>query len=483
MLRSAFGCRACLSVFAVLGLVLGLIAEPASASRFIPVDSIQVNGPGLIVTVVDEEAVLKGARVWIESAEGALLTAGATGPDGNFTSALSPEVLAKGVSVTAYAPGFAPVTFLENISNRVRIELPRILPATYPIISGQLTGFDDEDGIGRAQVGIVAKALGIADLGQLDSSAFVSPINDTIPVYGSREIPSNIILPDQWFMLGIIPVHVNKPSYRLPVLPGSSDRYLALSGNVAAAQVLRALRDNVSEQMLDFLNVTRVGISEPVKVGLTDNRTRAMTVVNVEANERLTGHLDFKGSGYQNGKDIKHLVGALWEPFPGTFVPTDVKFTDGQGVRLKTIPAKQTRVLDLVVTADGYKFRGQWLDPEKGSIPKSTLSADFVFEGLDKPWSLSTTDTFHLMVAHVQNAFETSLGAQRADDKWVVVSPFRARIKLPGNAFNDLRSTLGKVNVVSVDLLQTRSGGYPFVQGEDAARDLSVMEKVIKEIK
>ncbi len=479
----------------ILLVVLMFSCVAAHASRFIPVDSDQVGGLGLIVSVVDEAGGIQGATVWVENRDGVLLAKGTTGADGRFfAEEVNRDVLEQGTAVTAFAEGFAPVSFVENISNRVRIELPRNLPDTYPIIDGQITGFDPDDGSAYAKVGIVAKALGVADLGQLDSSAFVSPINDKISVYGERDIPSNIVLPDQWFTVGIVPIHVSKPNYRLPVAPGSSNRYLALSGNAHAGRVIDALRNNMSYKMLDNLNVTRVGISEVVRVGLAK---KAHTTVKIAAETKLDGIINFRrtpglsdydSSLYDIGQ-MKHMIGALWEPYPGVFVPTDVKFLEQEQkadeiVKLKTIKGTVGRVLNLVVEGTGgAKFRGQWLDPTKGIIPKSRLTAVLDVQDYSKDWRISSGDECNLMVARVQHTYKSSIKSNRLDDKWVVVSPFAYSMQLPARAFEDLGSNLGTVNAVSVDLLQTRSGGYPFVHGENAAAELVVLEKVYKELK
>lgn len=463
-------------------LLTSFFGSSAFAKRLVPVDTDPTPAPGVVVTVKSETAPLARAKVWVESLGGKLLAEGETDGEGRFNGTVSESDLKAGVSVTAHAKGFSAVTFLENVSARVTLELPALPVDSYSILKGKLTGFPDIDDETKAMVGLVAKGLEVTDLVQLDSSSFVSPIKDTIDVFGRREIPSNIVLPDQTFPVYFIPVRVNKPIYRLPVLTGSSSRYFGVTGTVDVQQAINAIRGDNAWDIINLLEFKTIGISNPVAVPKPNQNI----ALDVRANTAIKQSVTLTpGRNTSTENETRRLAVAVWEPISGVFVPSDVKVVEDDRVRLSTVDNRASRVMDLFVNGEGTHFRGAWMNPAVTRMPDAGLTADLVVNSLENTWTVRGGENAQLVIAHLESRYKTSVGNHRYDDKWVIVGPRKGSLRLPQVALRAFQgaSTLGKISHVSVDLMQLASGSYPLITGESTAGDLTVLEKVRKELK
>jgi len=217
----------------------------------------------LKIFVTHDSTALSNAEIIIESAkEKKLYSYSKTNEQGFFELKVKKQDLEQGLNITVYKKNYSVLSIVENRANEVHVELLAFSPETYEIIEGTLNGFDPAQSNAQAQVGIVAKALSIDELGKLDASSFLSPINDQINVYGKRDVPSNLVFPPQWFWFSLIPVYVEKPKFRLPIRSQSREKFLSLSGLVNVQKVVKYLDSNEPSKILDYLDVTRVGISD-----------------------------------------------------------------------------------------------------------------------------------------------------------------------------------------------------------------------------
>ncbi|MBI3541708.1 MAG: hypothetical protein HY075_00315 [Deltaproteobacteria bacterium] len=467
------------SFYSILSISLVMaFGTSAFAKKLVPVDSDPSPARGLVVTVRNERAALPKAHVWIETAEGKLLTEGTTGDNGRFIGEISDAMLSAGVSVTAYVEGHAAVSFVANVAHNVSLELPINPPDQFSVMSGKLTGFKDSDDESKAQLGLVAKALEMTDLVDLDTSSFISPMKDSIDVLGKRDIPSNIVLPDQTFPVYFIPIHVDKPVYRLPVLSGSSSRYFGVSGLVNVQDAINAIRQGTAWDIINLLEINKVGVTKPVPVSSPPRDISLNVAQDTAISQKLTLH----PGRNTTGGDTRRLAVAAWEPIAGTFVPTDVKLVQSDDVQLTTVENRTAKVLDILVSEKGDHYRGAWLAGAPSSMPDAGLVADVQFNSIDGNWVIRGGETAQLLMAHVEEYRQNSLGSHRYEDRWVLVSPRRGQLRLPSAAYKALQGSLGKISHVSVDLLQMGQTSYPFVSGDLATGDLSVLEKVRKTV-
>lgn len=472
--------RRLLTFVCFLAVSIVTFVPEALARKVIPIDTDPSPAKGIVITVRDERAAVSGAHVWVESAEGRLLAEGITALDGRYTAGLSDSAIAGGVSITASAPGHSAVSFLENVTHRVNIELPRDSVDSFSTMTGLLTGFKESDDETKAQAGIVAKALEMSDLANLDPTSLVSPLKDTMDVFGPREIPSNLVLPDQTFPVYFIPVHVDKPTYRLPVLTGSSSRYFGVTGAVNVQEAINIIRGDNTWDIINLLEFQKVGLTKPVPV------PRAGDTINLDFATDVTirDTMKLKAGRNTGSPESRRLAVAVWEPLPGTFVPTDVKLVQSDDFTLSVVESRTAKFLDVLVSEKGDRYRGNWLAGSTVAMPDAGLTADLTFTRLDTTWLVSGGEDAQLMIAHVENDVKNSVGGSHYEDRWVVVGPRKAQLRLPASAFKALEPQLGKIDHVSVDLLRLAHTEYPFISEETStsAPDLSVLEKVRKKI-
>ena len=467
----------------VLAITAGLLTtfqSLAFAKRLVPVDADPAPGKGVTVTVRTEKGVLAGAQVWIENVDGKLLAEGMTAADGHFTGDISDTVLNSGVSITAHATHHGAVSFLENKAHRVMLELTEIPVDSYSTLTGKLTGFKESDDESKAQLGLVAKAMEMSDLVQLDSSSFISPMKDTIDLLGKRNIPSNIVLPDQTFPVYFIPVHVDKPVFRLPVLEGTSSHYFGVTGAVVVQDAINVIRGSNAWDIINLLEFQKVGLTAPVPVPAP--ATGQMISLDVTTNTAIGDTLKLHPGRNTSSGETKRLAVALWEPLPGVFVPTDIKQVLADDVSLATVETRSAKVLDVLIDTNGDHFRGEWVNKASAAIPEAGLTADVTLTGLNNTWMVRGGEDAQLILGHVEERVATSVGGHRYNDRWVVVGPRKTQLRLPAVAYKALLTELGKISHVSVDLLQLGHASYPFIKGEISSSELSVLEKVRKEI-
>ena len=165
---------------------------------------------------------------------------------------------AKPRTITVSHPGYATLTLIGVNSERVTVFL-KPLPTTDSqiIASGTMTDFIE---VPKSHLigGFVVRNLSAMDLLDFDTRSLISPMNDTIQVFGPREIPSNFVLPDQHpgFLIGM--VHINKPLYRLPMAPKRKVHLVGIQAQVKIMDFLPGLSNRSSIGSLNKLVFNRV---------------------------------------------------------------------------------------------------------------------------------------------------------------------------------------------------------------------------------
>jgi len=466
------------------------LSSSAFAKRLVPVDITPHSNHLVQVIVSDEKGPLAQAQVWIETASGKLL-AELTSDINGKSSFQIPSGLSEPLNVTAFAADHSAVSLLATSSATIHFELPKNIIDSYSTLTGKLTGFQERTS-GKASVGLVAKALELADLAQLETSAFISPLKDSIDLYGRREIPSNIVLPEQ----SVFFARVEKPIYRLPVVSGSSSRYFGITAEADTNDALDAIRSKDPWALIDLMEFKTVGVLQnALEIPVKSNQSIKLDLhAGVALNNTLKLTSDQIVNTASNGAEVKHLAAALWEAFPGVFVPTDIKQVQDNGVQLQVLDKKSAQILDVLVADDASQFRGVWVPQGVSKLPPNRLGAGLTLQSLEGVWSVSGAENTHWLVARAEEKRKTSLGTTRYEERWVVVSPKSGVVQLPSAATQKLRNTLlGNISHVSVDLLRMHGEGYPIsappvsgqaqlLRGDTFAGDVSSLEKIRREI-
>jgi hypothetical protein len=470
-------------IFRRLALAIGLCASFSSTSfakSLVPVEATQVSESGLSVMAHSEKVALKAAHVWIETADGKVLNEGLTDADGRYTAPIADAELSDGVNITAFATGYGAVSFLQNKSHRVALEVSPRLQEISSTIEGTVSGFQESEEDGKGMIGLVAKTFDFSDLVELDVNSFLSPLTDTIDIFGAREVPSNLVFPDQTFSFLFIPIHLNKPTFRLPILGGTASRYFGVTGLLPISDSINALRKKNFWEIINLLEFSKVGITPVMTASTHTSVTKRLDVMtNIGIQDSMHFYV---GKNITQTAGSRRLAVAIWEPQPGMFIPTDLKNIEANEINLKAIDSRAAKVLDVLVSKDGNHYRGAWVDIKEGYILESGLNADLNAEKWDSTWMLHGVKGSEFIVAHVESLKKSKLGRPRFEDEWVIVAPAQASFTLPQAALHQIKGSLGTISHVSVDLLQTRSRSYPFIKGETLAGELSALEKVRKAV-
>lgn len=467
----------------VLVVVTLLLANTALAKRLMPVEvDLTSMAGGLEVFVKDDRGAPVRSQLWIETRDGRVL-AELTATVGHAVAAISDADLSQGVSITAYAPGYSVLSMTENTAHRVSLELLQLRSDDYAILGGLMNGFDSNDDSGRAVLGVAGKAFVVDDLVELDLGSFISPLKDTIDVMGERQIPSNIALPDQSVSYILFPVHLNKPTYRLPMLMGTSSRYFAMSGTVSVSDAISALKSNKPWDLINAITFSKAGVTAPILAGPGSN-----VRFDLSSDLPLTEDFHLKPGRNLSQNSSKRLAISVLQPVAGVFVPTDLKLVGSGVLALKSaVSAGSSAVLDVLIGNDGAHFRGAWVAADARTLPDVGLSATLSGATTDGDWVIGGAENSQLFSAHLEALKTTRVGSNVYEDRWTVLGPSRGRFRLPVAAAKALLARIGTISHVSVDLLQTVSGSYPVMSGSqfkgaEFAGELKAFEKVRKKL-
>lgn len=168
-------------------------------------------------------------------------------------------------ALTVSKEGYLTFSLVGVGTGKITVFLKELRPASKNVIaSGTFGGFAGSLGGSVVAAGVVFKSLSAMDLLSFQIESFVSPLRDTVDVMGPRQIPSNLVLPDQTVSLPLGGVRLNKPDYRLPLQSGHPVRLSGVQGQVRVSDLLPLLQNSGSRPSLEILNklkFQRVGLS------------------------------------------------------------------------------------------------------------------------------------------------------------------------------------------------------------------------------
>ncbi|MGK5082156.1 hypothetical protein WDW37_02540 [Bdellovibrionota bacterium FG-1] len=188
---------------------------------------------------------------------------GITGQDGTL---LFRGALTRHPALTVSREGFSTLSLVGIQSPQLTVYLKPLPLTEWVTFSGQMTGWAPRPNSDVISAGLVFKSLSVFDLIHFDASSFISPLKDTIDVFGSHEIPSNLILPEQDISIFFGSITLNKPTYRLPILKNRSIRLATVQGTIATTDVLAMIQGGgkLSLNLLNKLKFQRSGLSDVV---------------------------------------------------------------------------------------------------------------------------------------------------------------------------------------------------------------------------
>ncbi len=204
----------------------------------------------------------------------------------------------------------------------------------------------------KVRAGFVLRTLSAFDLISFNISYFVSPLKDTIDVFGKREIPSNISLPRQKISIFLNKITLDKPDFRLPIQRAQKSHLVALRGDMAVRHLITGMNANkVSNDIINKVNFLEAAIAGPF---IKDDNF----AVDFTPFQKLAK---------------KHTVTVATPPFKADVVvmavmdltgekeflaPTDAKLAVNSTVELKGITNQASDIIAAAVANRGAKISG-----------------------------------------------------------------------------------------------------------------------------
>lgn len=170
--------------------------------------------------------------------------------------------------ITVSKEGYAATTLIGVKAKDISVYLKPIPVSTKTLMaSGNVGGWKPNPSDSPVYLGLVFKALSIFDLLHFEISSVVSPEKDTIDIWGDRQIPSNIVLPEQDIPIFIGSAHVNKTHYRLPLSTGTESHLVTAHGEISSSDLISIGTGGGAPSLdtVNSLNFTRIGISDVIK--------------------------------------------------------------------------------------------------------------------------------------------------------------------------------------------------------------------------
>jgi hypothetical protein len=208
---------------------------------------------------------LAGAHVEIQSSftEPAEMQ-GDTNNQGEWTAAnityRTPKI------ITVSKNGFTTVSVAGVLNKKIHIYLKETGGNTPTVMSSGSVQDWKTPNLGKViYAGVVFPNISAYDFIRFNQNLFVSPLRDTIDVFGPKQIPSNVAFPEQDISVILGSVHLDKPEYRLPVLANRELRLVGLQGELAVRDAISLIGGNNGAANLELINSMKI-----TQLGMTD---------------------------------------------------------------------------------------------------------------------------------------------------------------------------------------------------------------------
>lgn len=315
-----------------------------------------------------------------------------TGAPINDASISLENPLSSNSILTVTREGYASTTLIGAQGKNITIYLKPLLETQNDIeASGNVGGWRENPQSRPVYLGLVFKTSSIFDLLHFNTDSVVSPLKDTIDIWGDREIPSNLVLPEQNIPIFIGSAHVNKTNYRLPIVPRTESRLMVAHAEMSADDLIAVGRGGLSLDAVNKLTFTRIGLGTPVRpdsnfqqnidagIELTPKHQVTVSVPPFEADVLVAAVTDLDGDRY-------------------TLIPTDIRMALKAGskrpepVYIKgtvTPFGKTQNVVSFAMAGKGKRLSGI-VNPQAGPTvkPGGFLMADDLKDFTQLPFSI-----------------------------------------------------------------------------------------------
>jgi hypothetical protein len=289
-----------------------------------------------------------------------------TGIDGTLSFSHGLAISRSKTALTVYKTGYTAISivgFGAGVAGDRGAEvtvllkpLPAASIAAAPTVlaSGTITGWAGNPPRDAVTAGLVLRSLTAFDLLHFEAGSLISPIYDTINLFGTHDIPSNIVLPQQDVSLIIGSIHLNKPNYRLPVTRGRELHLVSVQGTIGARDLMAAAQagKDASLEILNKLKFSRVGVTGAMTPQKDFKQDMKLTSELKPTHKVTVSASPFKA-------DILVAAAADMDGDRNVLVPTDIKLAASAGAAAKPVSlnanASTGKLRDVVTIAMGDK--------------------------------------------------------------------------------------------------------------------------------
>ncbi len=283
--------------------------------------------------------------------------------------------------VTIDAPGYVRVTFLNLTPQGFSHKMKRVEFAPTHKLKGHTLNHVMRDFDGKADFGLIFKALSKEDLFNLQLSSVISPETDKISIAGfDVEMPSNLTLPRQKERYILIPITLDKPEFRFYFDQPGNYLLMGAKGRFPFTEVVNQMQSG--KEMHKLINKFEFMGGSVKSVNVSGPETTFDFDV-AEINFTQTDTVKFPAPG--TGRSI--LGGRLMEWSPNQFLPTDIKLIEAAGdVSLHRGPNRPHHLVGVLKNSNEFEEQNPGVDRLSASLVDDTTTPDFKFLSLlDNP--------------------------------------------------------------------------------------------------
>lgn len=351
----------------VLPVIVGLLASPIAYGWGIHQDSYQFQAKtknisalerrnaDLTVKVSDPSGKpLTGVDVLVGTKVGEPFAANQayTGSDGvaRFTN---PAIPGNALTITASFAGYGTFSLANNTENSVEIVLaPNPREDDHAFLEGRVNGFPPGYNRRTLEMGFFVPAFKPESLMNFDPQQIVSSYQVEIDVYGKRMVPGNIVLPPQDKSYGIIPIHLEKPGFIMPLPMGLNSHMTASAGAVPIGAAVDAIRAKDFLGVINLASFTHIAWTQRMTVG--GNERFDMNLSQPLAQQALTTQL----GGVEPKLDAISVSMLDPEGDGGDFISMDIKSLKSENIKNGTGMLKLGILSQRKATDRFYVFTG-----------------------------------------------------------------------------------------------------------------------------
>ncbi|HLB59235.1 MAG TPA: hypothetical protein VJL87_04035, partial [Bdellovibrionota bacterium] len=224
----------------------------------------------LTVTVNDQDGnPVKTATVMVGEKPGTPFEGNIGTTDENGSITFQDDALENPIPVTTYAPGFNAYTIFDLQAEQLSIKLtPRSSTEAWVDATGSFSKwhpYKDNDDLVAS--GIFAPLLPLEEIINFNLQALLGP-ECKIVLLDETDIPCNLVFPRQRNLYGgLIPITMNKPSYKMKVKDRRTQDFVSLAGDLPLTRTMDLLLAGSSfEVAIDGLALRKIGLAMDVPV-------------------------------------------------------------------------------------------------------------------------------------------------------------------------------------------------------------------------